>query len=754
MAKKLNDTLRRQIKVFYHRKLRKKEYLGRMGLVTTFVILMSLMLSQTYRPLFQYVVGETWQESALTAPFDFSIYKHPDTLVLEKKKALDQVLPIFIRDSSQAVLVKSSLNQGANILFENNRRYNAAIQSEDSSTIDALNQGYYYPTFEQGGSLISRISSFENRAEMRDLLHRLVDHIQQKGYIDSYWADSLGYLSLRTQPTREKLVSVHSFFVDSTLTIWLEEELKPYTPQEKSIIKELLLKEITPNIVFSEELTQLEQNRILSFIVPTRGKISKGEVLIAKGEYVDAEKDQLLQSLQKELRSRVGNRSFWAVLLGEALVILLITGVLLAYLYMHRPHIYKDNRRLSLIFTLFLLTVGSLILTSKITAFAVQVTDTFGADINLSYLYLAPASILAIFISNFFDHRTGFLCNILLALFGATLVQQALEYAFVQIIAGTVAVYSMRQIRQRKTIFYSLGYLLAAYLVAYLVFSFFSKSEVQSINYKNLILFGVNVALTLLSFNFIYLFERIFRLTSDLTYLELLDANHPLLQKMARKAPGTFQHSLQVANLAEAAVNAIKGNALLVHVGALFHDIGKLKHPSYFIENSIADKPNPHDDISFKESAEIIIEHVSHGVQMALQYDLPEEIIEFIKTHHGKTRVEYFYRKFMEEQEPDCTDGEECFRYKGPLPESKESAVLMIVDSVEAASRGMSSPTPQGFKDLIKKIIDYKIQDGQLDRSRLTFKDIVSIRDVLFKQLMSIHHTRIEYPEEVSSPAS
>ncbi len=752
MARQLNETLRRQVRVFYHRKLRRKEFLGRLGLISAFVILMSLMLSQTYKPLFQYVVGETWQDPTLTAPFDFAIYKHPDTLAQEEKIALDQVLPIFIRDSSQLVLQKSSLTQGANILFENNRRFLSASQAQDTATQNALNQGYYLPTFGRGGKLISEISSFDNRTQLRDLLHNMLDSIQRRGYIDSYWTDSLGYLSLRTGPTQESLVSVNSFFVDSTLEIWLNGKLSSFTTRELSIIKKLLLKEVEPNIVINEEFTEAERNRILSFIVPTRGKISKGDIIIAKGEYVDTETDQILQSLQTELRQRVGNRNFWAVLLGEALVILLITGVLLAYLYMHRPQIYKDNRRLSLIFTLFLLTVGSLVLTSKITAFAVQVTDTFGPDLNLSYLYLAPASILAIFISNFFDHRTGFLCNILLALFGATLVQQALEYAFVQIIAGTVAVYSMRQIRQRKTIFFSLGYLLLAYLVAYLVFSFFSKSEVHAINYKNLILFGINVALTLLSFNFIYLFERIFRFTSDLTYLELLDANHPLLQKMARKAPGTFQHSLQVANLAEASVNAIKGNALLIHVGALFHDIGKLKHPSFFIENSIADRPNPHDEISFKESAEIIIEHVTYGVELAEQYGLPEEIIEFIQTHHGKTRVEYFYRKFMEEQ--GCTDSpeEECFRYKGPLPETKEAAVLMIVDSVEAASRGMAAPTPQGFRDLIKGIMDYKIQDGQLDRSRLTFKDIATIKDVLFKQLMSIHHTRIEYPEEVSSP--
>ncbi|MEM6631752.1 MAG: HDIG domain-containing metalloprotein [Bacteroidota bacterium] len=754
MAKQGKGTLRRWLNVFYHRRLKRRKYLERVGLITSFVVLMALMLTQTYRPLFQYVSGETWQEPDLTAPFDFSVLKHPDTLGAEIEKVLAQVIPVFVKDSSEALLLRQSLIRESNIFFENKRRYQQALQGIDTAKLSALDAGYFIPNFDKNGGEVGSFTRLRDGSELSALFHELVDSVHLKGYIDAYWQDSLGYIALRTGPIAEKLVSVYSFLNDKTLSEWLATRIADFSSEEKYIIEKLLFKELSPNILFSERLTEDEKLRVSSLVVTTRGKISKGDIIIRKGEYVDEETDQILQSLQREQRKRMGNQNIWALFFGEALVILLITGVLLAYLYMHRPHIYKDNRRLSLIFTLFLLTVGSLVLASKIGAFALRVSDTFGSDLNLSYLYLAPVSILAIFISNFFDHRTGFLCNILLALFGATLVQRALEYAFVQIIAGTVAVYSLRQIRQRKTIFYSLGYILAAYLIAYLAFSFFSKSDWHSINYSNLILLCINVALTLLSFNFIYLFERVFKLTSDLTYLELLDTNHPLLQKMAGKAPGTFQHCLQVANLAEASVNAIKGNALLVHVGALFHDIGKIKHPSYFIENASSDRPNPHDEISFKESAEMIIDHVSLGVELAAKYNLPPEIVRFIQTHHGTTRVEYFFRKFVETQ--DCDDGveENCFRYKGPLPESKETAVLMIVDSVEAASRVLSHPSPKSLRELINGIIDYKIQDGQLDNSNLTFKDLAIIREVLFKQLMSINHTRVEYPEEVNSPVS
>ena len=754
MAKQGKGTLRRWLNVFYHRRLKRRKYLERVGLITSFVLLMSLMLTQTYRPLFQYVSGETWQEPDLTAPFDFSVLKHPDTLDAEIDKALSQVIPVFIKDSSESLLLRQSLIRESNIFFENKRRYQAALESLDSAILSALDEGYFIPNFEKNGEEVGEFIRLKTGRELSTLFHRLVDSVHNTGYIDTYWQDSLGYVSLRTGPREERLVSAYKFLNDKTLEEWLSRKISDFSTTEQYVIKRLLFKELSPNILFSEPLTDAERQRVSSLVITTQGKISKGDIIIRKGEYVDEETDQILQSLQREQRKRIGNQNIWAVFFGEALVILLITGVLLAYLYMHRPRIYKDNRQLSLIFTLFLLTVGSLVLTSKIGAFALRVSDTFGPDLNLSYLYLAPVSILAIFISNFFDHRTGFLCNILLALFGATLVQRALEYAFVQIIAGTVAVYSLRQIRQRKTIFYSLGYILAAYLVSYLAFSFFSKSDLNSINYSNLILLCINVALTLLSFNFIYLFERVFKLTSDLTYLELLDTNHPLLQKLAGKAPGTFQHSLQVANLAESVVNAIRGNALLVHVGALFHDIGKMKHPSYFIENASSDRPNPHDDISFKESAEMIIGHVSMGVELALKYNLPPEIVRFIQTHHGTTRVEYFYRKFIETQDCEGEKDENCFRYKGPLPESKETAVLMIVDSVEAASRVLNHPSPKSFRELINGIIDYKIQDGQLDNTNLTFKDLALIREVLFKQLMSINHARIEYPEEVNSAVS
>jgi putative nucleotidyltransferase with HDIG domain len=340
--------------------------------------------------------------------------------------------------------------------------------------------------------------------------------------------------------------------------------------------------------------------------------------------------------------------------------------------------------------------------------------------------------------------------NILVALYGGVLIQQSLEFVFVQIIAGTVAVYSLRNLRERQEFFYTLLYILLAYIISYISFNLFSKGDWGGISLQTLLLFLINVVFTVIAYNLIYVFEQVFKQTSDITFLELLDTNHPLLKELSRKVPGTFQHSLQVAAIAEATINEIGGNALLIHVAALYHDIGKLINHKYFIENmSEEDKrDNPHDKISCKESARIIIGHVSEGVRIAKENHLPKEIIQFIESHHGTTRVEFFYRQFLEEEKCVEPEGESLFRYNGPLPATKEMAVLMIADSIEAASRSIQDPTPEKLDQLVNQIIDYKIRFNQLDNSSLTFKDLKIIREVCLRQLLSIYHARIKYPKQ------
>lgn len=734
--------------IFLQKKLKNNRFLGQIGLTIAFVLLMAFMLYEAYVPRFQYSVGEPWQEATLIAPFDFSLTKDPDTIEAQKQRAASEVFPIFSPDSASWRISRESLDRAFETLNTHVVQYRNATERRDSIALAKLDAEYFRKNFKLYGYELLTISRSGQTTPWLREARRLQDSILHVGYVAfSEGRPSLDVISLRQKSNLERVLATGAIFSPDNFSNKMARLRTSLGPMEKKLVHTLIQQSTQPNWTYDEALTEEEKNRVRGLVLPVYGKVAQGEVIIRKGDLVDSEVDLKIRSLEEELEKRVGKKSRASVFFSEALVILIITLLLMVYLSVNRTRIYCDNNKLALIFSTFLLTIGLMVLASQLTHVAQKVNDTFGPNLSLSYIYLAPACIVPIFITNFFDLRTGFLCNLMLALYGATLVQQSLEFAFVQIVAGTVAVYSQQRISKRKVFFYTLGYTLMAYVIAYLAFAFYSKSDFQSIPYPNLLLFGVNILLTVLAYNLIYPIERIFGVTSDLTYMELLDTNHPLLKKMARKAPGTFQHSLQVANIAEATINAIGGNALLVHVGALYHDIGKLQHPYYFIENKPSGKESPHENIDQRYSASIIIGHVDAGVELAQKHRLPREIINFIKTHHGTTRVEFFYRQFLKKTGKKEPFEEDTFRYKGPLPFSKETAVLMISDSVEAASRSLKKPTPKDISALVNSIIDYKINDGQLEHSNLTFKDITVIREVVVQQLLNIFHTRIEYPQ-------
>jgi putative nucleotidyltransferase with HDIG domain len=291
------------------------------------------------------------------------------------------------------------------------------------------------------------------------------------------------------------------------------------------------------------------------------------------------------------------------------------------------------------------------------------------------------------------------------------------------------------------------------YTLAFLAYNLLLKGNFESIDYANIILLFVNALLTIITYPLIYIFEKIFGLTSDLTFIELLDTNHPLLKELSAKAPGTFQHSLQVANLAESVVDQIGGNGLKTRVGALFHDIGKMVNPMYFIENQMPGQ-NPHDALAPDRSAEIIIQHVTEGLRLAREHNLPSEIMDFIRTHHGTSRVEYFYRNHLRQTRELKDDMDFNFRYKGPAPATRETAVLMVADSVEAASRALPNPTKAELEKLVDNIIRHKIDEQQFEKAGISFNDVRRMREILTKMLISIYHQRVEYPKPISEPAS
>lgn len=728
---------------YFTRKLRSSRYWGRVGLIIAFALILGLIIPRRDASGYVYEVGEPWDSETLYAPFTFSIHKTNDSVEAEKLIAQRQTLKVFLRDSLVETRNHREVLGSLEKIYLQLEAYKNALGSGDTLASNRVKNEQFLRPYDLNPDKLVLPPVTKALSEGDKLLNQ----VHSEGYLGELSKDTIGnFIALRTRPAEELVLPTAFLLNKDTLSAYLSARRVGLSSSAKELLIAVIKAHTEANFLYNHALTIKEQERKKALISPVYDRIEAGTILIEKGELVDKQKEAILTSLDKERSGQFGEKNNLRIFLSQILIVFLIISILLAFLRVNHPRIYFNNTKLGLILTLFILVVGLMTLATQLTDLALQVNEYLTPDLYLSYIYLAPACIVPLFISNFFGHRTAFITNLVIALLGGVLVQYSLEYVFVQLVAGTVAVYSLRGMRKREVFFYTLGYMLVAYIVAFSSYNLLAKGSFENVNMSNLLLFGINVAVTMIAYNLIYPLEKLFGITSDLTYLELLDNNHPLLQELARKAPGTYQHSLQVANIAEATVLLVGGNSLLTHVGALYHDIGKMVNPDYFIENMSGD--NLHDDLNCEESAEIIIGHVLEGVELAQKYGLPAEIIHFIETHHGTTRVEYFYRKYLKENDCAPPVGEDLFRYKGPLPYSKETAVLMIADSIEAASRALSKPTPDDLKQLVNNIIDYKIRDNQFENSNLTFKDISTIRESIYKQLISINHARLEYPQE------
>ena len=414
--------------------------------------------------------------------------------------------------------------------------------------------------------------------------------------------------------------------------------------------------------------------------------------------------------------------------IGQLILVGLIVSLLMIFLYLFRKDIFQDHRKLSLI----LVVICGMILTLS-----------WAIKLNMPNIYFIPYCIVPIIIRILFDTRLALNIHLLVVLIASFWVPNSFEFAFLQIAAGMTAIYSIKKLVRREQFLISALLILSTYIIAYFGILLIKDASFVKIEWTNFIPFAISVLLTLLAYPLIYVFEKLFAITSEITLMELSNTNSTLLRELAFKAPGTFQHSLQVANLAEAAIYKIGGNALLVRAGALYHDIGKMENPQYFIENQNSGI-NPHDKLTYDKSAQIIIQHVYRGVDIARKNQIPELLIDFIRTHHGNTRVDYFYQSFLKNF-PEKSVDEKIFRYPGPIPFTKETAVLMLADSVEAASRSLKNPNEKAITELVDRIIDYKLVQNQLIDSDITLKDIQLIKQIFKTMLMSIFHVRISY---------
>ena len=638
---------------------------------------------------FQYEIqaGKPWQYETLLAPYDFPIQKTKVELE-EERTRLKANIPRYFSVNQE--VIPSVLND-----FD---QYVAALPASEASNALFIN--------------------------LRTTIEAMYD-IGVVSFSETLFEEEVALVN----STRKKTIKLGELYADIDVKNTLENQLAEVGISILSDASmQYLLSLIIPNIAYDEALTTQLRTEAVAGIVPIRGLVTKGTRIIAKGEVVEGEKLKILQSLQLEYESQTWTQSNTAwIILGYALLVIIPVLLLFVFLWRTRPLVFENNKRTTFLCVNILLMV----LLTKVVV-----------DVNPLYAYAVPICMLPLLLRTFFDTRIA-LFSLMIALFLiAFLVPNSFEFMFLQMMAGILASLTVNDLYRRAKLFISVGLIVGLYVVSYIAFTLIHDGNLNQLSYDVLLLFVVNGLALLFVQPLIYIFEKVFGLVSDASLLELSDTNSKLLRELADKAPGTFQHSLQVANIAEAAANAIGANTLLTRVGAFYHDIGKMKNPVFFSENQ--DSYSPHDDLSYKLSAKIIIEHVLHGITLARKAKLPDRVVDFIRTHHGTTTVLFFYQQAKQNNvEVDIEE----FQYPGPKPFSKETAIVMISDGVEAASKSLKEPTAEKIIAFVGKIVQRLMDEKQFLEANITLREIETIKKVLVEKLISSYHLRVAYPE-------
>jgi len=646
---------------------------------------------------YEFQKGKPWQYDNLYAPFDFAIQKSEDEIDLAKKQIEASKKLYFTYNDNVITRAKENFINKVSITLQ-----------------DTLLRGY------------SRRSTI-NFAE------KLIDKVYKIGYLEKDDREKADNKQLVAIIKGNEITDV--VFDQLLTTNDLKDHIESHFKKSNykfldNYFTSVFLEVLEPNVFYDDQWTNTALQEELNKISYTEGLIAENERIISKGDVVEGKKFQILNSLKSEYQSQLWSQSNYNwIVLGYTILVALALLMLLLFLKKYRAPIFENNTKITFIFFNILLMV---LLVTLVVKYRVE------------YLYVVPIIILPILLKAFFDARLGLFAHVLTVLLLGFIVPNSFEFIFLQIIAGIVTILTVSELYRRADLFISISQITLIYMIAYFAFSIIQEGNTLKLNWEYFVLFALNGVLSFLSLFLILIYEKIFGLVSDVSLLELSNTNSKLLRALAEKAPGTFQHSMQVANLAEASANEIGANAMLVRTGALYHDIGKMLNPMYFTENQTT-TVNPHNELTPKDSAKIIIDHVIEGIELAKKNRLPDRIIDFIRTHHGTTLVYYFYKnqEILDENDLDKKD----FSYKGPIPFSKETAILMMCDAAEAASKSLKEPNAQMIDNLIEKIVSSQMASGQFMNANITFKEIQTIKKVIKKKLNNIYHLRIEYPE-------
>ena len=637
--------------------------------------------------------GKPWQYENLYAPFDFAILKSEEEIKQERQQIRNNHTPYFQFNQE---IPKEATAKTPEVVYD--VFSDSLLKDREIQVIEFVNNTLE-EVYEFG------LLQTNNRVEDNQLVYL------RKGNE----AFEIPYKNILKQAQVRNFLNTK---IKESNLLNFENELL-----------EVFFSLIEPNVSFDSEFTQKELQSKLDNISYTRGNIEQGSRVIARGEVVEGNKYNILRSLKNEYESQVWSESNYKwILVGYSVLVALALLMLLLFIRKYRQEIFENNVKVTFIFFNILFMV---------------LLTTIVVNFNIDYVYVVPLCILPLTLKAFFDARLGMFTHVITVLLIGFIVPNSYEYMFLQIIAGIVTILTVSELYKRANLFISVGQITLVYIISYFAFTVIQEGNIADVEAEVLLTFLLGGLATLFVQPLIYIYEKIFGMVSDMSLLELSDTNSKLLKELSEKAPGTFHHSLNVANLAEAAANEINANAMLVRVGALYHDIGKMKNPTYFSENQTS-AVNSHDELAPKESAQIITDHVINGIEIAKKHNLPDRVIDFIRTHHGTTTVYFFYMKEKEQNENAVADD---FRYPGPIPFSKETAILMMCDSVEAASKSLKEPTAGVIDSFVEKIIDKQMKEEQFLNANITFKEIQVVKKILKRKLKNIFHLRVEYPE-------
>ncbi len=665
-------------------------YKGLIFLITVTIIVYFLPKEGKFN--YQFDINTPWKYGLLQASFDFPIYKNELQVQAEEDSLMATYQPYY------------NLNK-----------------ETEKNAVDKFREDYYK-------NLKQHIGREYFRYIERTLKELYAQGIVSGNELGQLKEDSVHHILLIEQNTATSIPVGQLYTTKAAYEYLLNSDTAQYS---KLILQQCNLNNyITPNITYDEEKSESALQDLLSNISWANGYVLNGQKIIDRGEIVDENTYNILLSLKKEWEKRGDTiEEKRLTILGQIIFVSLFIICFMSYLELFRDRFYEQRGSIIL---LFLLIIFFPVLSSII------------VEQNLTSIYILPYAMIPIIIRIFLDSRTAFMAHVAIILICSITLQYPYEFILLQLLTGMAAIFSLRELSQRSQLFRTAFIVFACYALLYFAFELILEDDLTKLNTRMYIYFGINGVMLLFAYPLLFALEKIFGFTSNVTLVELSNINNSLLREMSEIAPGTFQHSLQMANLAAEAANRIGAKSQLVRTGALYHDIGKMVNPAFFTENQSG--VNPHKSLSYEQSAQVIISHVTEGLKLAEKHNLPKVIKDFINTHHGHGLTKYFYISYQNEHPNEEVDTE-MFRYPGVDPFTKEQAILMMADSVEAASRSLPEYTEESIGSLVDKIIDTQVADGFFKECPITFKDIAMVKALFKEKLKTMYHTRITYPE-------